>query len=258
MQKRLPNIDIPKQDLKKIIEHPFDFGGEALICHGYDNNTLYKIFSDCKKRSSFSFHHLGEISTMPDSKFQKIKMLYEMQLPNSVIPVASITYNRELIGYEMTYDKDDVPLSRPKNYENRAEIIRQGLQSQEILEMFSRRGVVYGDVATRNILFNLRTAKLKFCDMDNAQIGYLPIEAKDYFLDNYIFERKGVDSTVDAYMHNIMIMNQLGVELYDCLLSDDYFLEEFDEKALPILEGMRDIPNFNGEYAVQYVKKKVM
>ena len=75
MQKRLPNIDIPKKDLIKIIEHPFDFGGEALICHGYDDNTLYKIFSDCKKRGGFSFHHLGEISEMPDTKFQKIKML---------------------------------------------------------------------------------------------------------------------------------------------------------------------------------------
>ena len=28
MQKRLPNIDIPKKDLIKIIEHPFDFGGK--------------------------------------------------------------------------------------------------------------------------------------------------------------------------------------------------------------------------------------
>ncbi len=255
MQKRLPNIDIPRKDLRKIIEHPFDFGGEAFICHGYDDDTLYKIFSDCKKRDNFGFHHLGEVSIMPDSKFQKVKMLYEMELPDTVRPLASLSYNGNLIGYEMTYDKNDIPLSRPRNYVNRSEFIRQGLQTQEILEMFSRRGVIYGDVAERNILFNLRTGSLKFCDMDNAQIGYLPMEAKDYFLDNYISERQRVDSTVDAYMHNLMIMNQLGLDLYDCLLFDDYFLDEFDERALPILEGMRDIPNFKGEYAIQYVKK---
>ena len=45
--------------------------------------------------------NITELVKMSDNKFQKIKRLHELQLQYSVLPLSTISFNGELIGYEM-------------------------------------------------------------------------------------------------------------------------------------------------------------
>lgn len=252
--RNLPNIELPRKHINLMLMSPFSIGGEAIICHGYDTHTLYKFFLG--KQKGFScFYNFRDLSEMPDSKYEKIKLLHQMNLEDSVQPVSTLSCDGTIFGYEITFDEDDLSFAYPSTCKSREDIIYYSDYIKNVLDYYAFKDIIYADVAARNILINKKTRKAKFCDMDNIKAGGYEPEAISSDLVEYD-EIRGIDRQTDAYMHNIMLMRKLGLEPNECLEDDELFLEEFDERALPILRSIQNPKDFNGEYAIQYIKRR--
>ena len=238
----MPNISLTKRELNNLVKKSFyTSGGESFICQP-TRKTLYKLFRQGKN-----------IIPMSDNKAKKVTRLYELQLEDSIRPLSTISCNGELFGYEMTYDRFDEKYSPYKH--TREERIDFLFESKRILEYFASLGIVYGDVAYRNILFNTKTGRYKFCDMDNIQIEGHPIDLIGNTTPLATYESVcGVDSKADAYVHNIMTFKTLGVEFPSCF--EDELELDFESQACRIVDSMETPQNFTGEYVIEYVKRR--
>lgn len=256
----LPNMSFSLEELERIISRDKIKGGEAYICETTGPNTLYKIFYQDDEQDPISYNYesnpisaTSKIVTMPYNKLRKLEKLYQMQLEHSVRPVSTISVNGELVGYEMTRDKSDIVLTPHKMSDS--ELLRYLRQTKDILEYFSYHGIIYGDVAPRNILINTKTRTAKFCDIDNIRLGSYDFDVKPYELISYQMDRGSIDKKADAYMHGLMTLTCLDVDLELCFLQDKYFKEHFEEEAMDVIEGLGNPREFSGEYLVQYVKR---
>lgn len=251
--KRMPNISLTEKELNKIIEFgSFNReGGESIICLGDRPNTLYKIFYDIFKQ---------EIIEMPPNKHKKVIKLYEEDLDYSVRPLSTISVDGKLFGYELTYDrKDKTP---PWSYLKREQLLHILRESKKALEHFADHDITYGDVKGNNILVNYRTGAVKFCDMDNVRIRDLPIDLYGRPLKSYVRITGQVDYKADAYMHNLLVLQQLGfpstyaqLEGVAMALESNLPRAGFEKQGLEILRSMANPKEFTGEYVVQYIKK---
>lgn len=238
---RMSNISLTRKELNNLLKHSYARGSEGIVCESDTKNTLYKIFSSGKK-----------IIPMCENKERKITKLYELKLEDSVRPLKTISHKGNLIGYEMTYDKDDVRYY-PTNH-NRNERIEFLKITSKILKYFSTKNIIYGDVAYRNILYNNKTEKFKFCDMDNIQIDDYPIDLVGNNSALFEYEKlRKIDKYADAYMHNILVTDTLGIGI--SLGFDDEIEYQLEHPAIEILDSMQDPRNFQGEYIVQYIKR---
>lgn len=238
--KRIPNIKLTEKQVQELLtRHKLVTGGEATICDGDNPYTLYKLFSE-----------YGIPKPMGDNKEKKIISLYQEDLDYSVRPVSTISLNDMIIGYEMIneYDFDNFKLYQL----SRDELLYFLKESKRILEYFSNKGIIYGDVEPRNILFNRYTGEIKFCDMDNTQIGIYPMDKLPYSLIEYD-KMRGIDNGVHPYMHNIMTLRAFELDLYCSSKSD--VKKVFERHANSIIKSMRDPREFNDEYIVTYMKK---
>ena len=239
--KRMPNIKLTEQEIMRMmLQDEYSFGSEASICLTDNPHTLYKFF---KKR--------GSLVPMSENKEKKIIQLYEMDLKHCTKPLSTISCDGQLVGYEMTRDLQDI---RFNSFDlSKEDIIYYLNLSKKILEEFKERGITYGDVAPRNILINRHTKDLKFCDMDNVCIGELPVDLLPQELDYYIRVR-GFDDKVDAYMHNIMtlLLLQMGSDFEQSV----EFIRTFNQRANLILYDMKNPQTFEGDYLIEYVKKR--
>lgn len=259
--KRLPNININESTLKRILKTRISSGGEAIICRSFKSNSLFKIMVDTSYKrycDSFGMPSSFDKIMMSDQKFEKIKILYELQLENSVQPLSTLTMNDRLIGYEMTYDKNDISLASVKT--SRYELIHFLMKSSEVLQYYNRNNIVYGDVSSNNLLINRATGMVKFCDMDNIWIYGLPNDAMGRNLLVYNLLGGPLQYT-DAYMHNVMTLenfqnNPLAfmLEGVPALVKKDYS-SYLTNDAKKTLTSMESPTGFNGEYVIQYVKK---
>lgn len=241
--KNMPNITLTRRELKRLLKHSvYSHGGESIVCNPSTGNTLYKLMA---KR--------GKILPMSENKERKVKRLHELQLEDSTIPVATISYKGNLIGYEMTFDEDDVRYS--PTYQGRKEKIEFLDETSRILRYFATKDIVYGDVAYRNILYNKRTGKYKFCDMDNIKLEDYPIDlvGRTTPLSAYA-DIRGVDANADAYVHNILVFETLGVD-FPYYFEGDIDLD-FEEPGIQIIDSMIEPETFTGDYVIQYVKRR--
>lgn len=252
--KRIPNIALTSSEFDEILDlQSFNReGGEAIICESGKNNSLYKLCYD---------NYTQEVIPLSDNKFRKILTLYEMNLEHSVKILSTISVNGCLFGYEMSYNHLDIALN--KTTLNRKQTIEVLKQSSEILKYYSRHSIIYGDVKRDNILINRKTGKVTFCDMDNIQIDSLPIDVKGRELSHFLNQYGRMDAKADSYMHNLLTLQQFGfpnqyttlegviMTLENGVIPEDTFTEE----GQAIFHSMKDPKNFNGQYAIQYVKK---
>ena len=239
--RRMPNIKLTEQEIMHILLHDeYSFGSEASICLTDNPHSLYKIF----KRH-------GNLVPMSENKEKKLIELYQMDLEHCTKPLSTISCDGQLVGYEMTRDLQDVRFNS-FNLSKKDTIYYLNL-SKKILEDFKEKGITYGDVAPRNILINPHTGDLKFCDMDNICIGQFPMDLIPQELEYYIRVR-GFDNKVDAYMHNIMTLLLLQIG-NDFELSVE-FIRTFNQRANLILYDMQNPETFEGDYLIEYVKKR--
>ena len=257
----LPNITLTNEECKNLLRNRrFAKGGESVICHSDNQHTLYKIFV---------IDPTIEIATpMSDNKFSKIKSLYKKRLEHATHPLSTISMNGELIGYEMTYDPAFIPLEKMDL--SRKEMIRALKETREILLYFDSKDITYSDIKSDNILINPKTHKIMFCDMDNTRVGEYPVDLKCFNLMRFYEIYGKMDNVVQAYMHNLLTLQQLGftsdLELPSGELSTSYHSiitalrhgkrpTKFKQGANEIFDSMTSPQTFNGEYAIQYIKR---
>lgn len=239
--KRIPNIKLNEKQVQELLtKHKLAVGGEATICEAETPYTLYKIFSE-----------YGMPKPMGDNKEKKITNLYQKDINYSIRPVSTISLNDMIIGYEMIneYDLDSFKLYQL----NRDELLYFLKESKRILEYFSSKEIIYGDVESRNILFNRYTGEIKFCDMDNTQIDIYPMDKLPYSLTEYV-KMRGIDNGVHPYMHNRMTLKAFEIYLYYSSKSD--IKKVFERHTNSIIKSMIDPRKFNDEYIVTYIKKR--
>ena len=259
--KNLPNINIDPRSLNRLFMTQLTSGGEAIITRSFQPNTLFKIFADYNVQrcsDSFGVPFRTDLIEMSDNKFEKIKRLHEIGLEHIVKPVSTLSMGGRLIGYEMTYDKDDKSITSANlSIEETSKALED---SRQVLEYFKEHDITYGDVNSGNILVNKRTGQISFCDIDNMRIGTLPIDVKGKNSSIYGI-LGGKEENLDAYMHNIMTLYEFGPKDFGFIFSPVSEIVKKDyskflsEDAKETLQSMEEPKNFNGEYVIQYVKK---
>lgn len=237
----IPNKKMTEEEVLKILHYEkVASGGEAAICESNRFDTLYKIFT-----------RLGKPIKMSDNKFKKIQKLYELDLEHSVKPVSTISIGDTIVGYEMTSNPSYETYKSYELTEEEKIIILK--KSKEILEYFSKYGIVYGDLDLRNILINRETLDIMFCDMDNVQIGEYPMDVLPFGLEEYSLTR-GIDKNAGAYMLNELSLKFFDMDIY--CTGRRSIMRKFKRPANKIIESMKDIENFNGEYLISHIKRK--
>ena len=125
-------------------------------------------------------------------------------------------------------------------------------KTKVILEYFSSIGIIYGDLAPRNILFDTNTGDIKFCDMDNISIAGIPMELVPFPLQHYE-DTKPIDSNVHPYMHNVMSLKTFDLDSYWAKKQD--IKRYFKNPAVKIVKSMEQPEHFNNQYIIKYIKK---
>lgn len=246
--KRIPNINITPEDYQKLPQNFCQRGGEGIICFK-DGTSLYKIFLDQK----------GNVLAMPENKRLKISNLYQRNLSYTVKPLSTISCQGEMIGYEMTYNPYDCSLENLSSIDRKT-LIKILRESKNALEYFASEDITYGDVTADNLLFNIKTGSITFCDIDNMRVGTYPIDAKGSPLTRY-YEKTGIiDAKADAYMHNLLTIKKLSCpDQYESEIIKDLrrgiYPSRFKQHAHQVFKSMTTPENFNGEYVIQYVKR---
>lgn len=250
--RNLPNITLDWAEYYSIVlNQELTSGAESIICTTDKPNTLYKFFVNPATR---------ELIDMPDNKYKKIVAIYQLDLEYSVKVLSTVSAGKYLVGYEMSYNPKNTPflsLNLPAN-----EIITILERIKHALEYYASKDIVYGDIKGNNILLDLSTGQIEFCDMDNIQIGEYPLDvtgpALTYFLRSY----GKTDSIADAYMYNLFTLKRLNFPIQNprykqiiTMLESGIYPKNFDEKGIDIFESMATPKNFTGEYAIQYIKR---
>lgn len=250
--KIMPNIRFSREELERIIfEERSGRGSEAIVCSGGNPYTLYKIFINSSNM---------DIANMSDNKLRKIAALYRLRLAHSVRPLSTISMDGEVVGYEMTYNPNYIPIAEATL--PRKQMIKVLKETSAALEYFSSKDITYGDVKNDNVLIDIHTGQIEFCDMDNIRLGDNPIDLMNSSLSSYVKARGAIDATADAYMHNLFALKELGFPsgytTYEGIimaLEKGEYPTKFKEKARPIFESMTTPQEFNGEYAIEYIKR---
>lgn len=245
----LPNIVLTKEEYQQLLKQKAMRGGEAIISTSGNPNTRYKLFMN---------QPLYE-SPMNENKTKKIVELHRKNLPHLVQPLSTISYNGRMVGYEMTFDKFDRSLESLTHLP-RKKLIKVLRQSKEILEFFATQDITYGDVTADNILVNIKTGVVTFCDIDNMQVGQNPIDIKGFSLSRYYSKTGIIDRKADAYMHNLLTIKKLSSpDKYESTIMQELergiFPTKFKQGAHPIFESMAHPQDFNGDYVIQYIKR---
>jgi len=204
----LPNIELTRTEKDQLEERRQTSycGSEGYVIPNFRPGVCRKVFLD-----SFQI----------DKKFPKLAWLFqnEERLSNGVKILSTVSYQKELVPYDMTYDPDDIPLlDVPLNVKEKILPLQV---SRDKLDYFHTLGIIYGDVKANNILINRKTGNLSFCDLDNVQIeDRYPIDSLSDYLLLFSDEDGFLDSKADIYMHNLMTLSELDGESleYDQIL----------------------------------------
>lgn len=236
---KIPNICFNEKEITRLLTmNKVTTGGEGVICKGENPYTLYKIFTN-----------YGIPKAMGNNKEKKIIELYNKQLRYMVKPVSTISLNNVTIGYEMI---DEYNLDNYKLYQfSNEELIYFLKETKKILEFFTSHGIIYADVAPRNILFNRSTGEIKFCDIDNIEIKGYKVDTIPSSLIEYD-EIRGIDSGVHAYMHNLMTLDAYNLDLY--CSSKNSLRKILKRKGRKTIDSMLNSLDFNGQYIVTHIR----
>lgn len=251
--KLIPTLEITEDMFQyQTTNQVFADGGESIICQTETPKTLDKFFVDQRTR---------QIVQMPENKISKVSLLYHLKPENTIPPIALIVKNGIVIGYRMYHPTTYKTLEKAKL--TRKTKIKALRQSQEVLERLNRQDITYADIKSDNILVDEKTGDVIFCDMDNARVRQYPVDIKSRDTLRYYEIYGEMDETVDAYMHNLLTLQQIGYkdeipEYYSDLilrLKRGPYPTGFKQTATPILESMKDPHDFNGKYLAKHIKR---
>lgn len=251
--KLIPTIKITEDEFSyQTTNQVFADGGESIICHTETPKTLDKFFVEQATR---------KLIPMPDNKISKVSLLYQIKPEQTIQPLALIAKNGIIIGYRMHHPEHYKTLEKAKL--TRKTKVRAIRQSQEVLERLNSQDITYADIKSDNILVDERTGDIIFCDMDNARVRCYPVDIKSRDTMRYYEIYGQMDQTVDAYMHNLLTLQQLGYKDEIPEYYSDIILRlkrgpaptGFKQTAIPILESMTSPESFNGKYLAKHIKR---
>lgn len=253
--KNLPNLDFSKQDIQILRNRAFDYGGESVIVRSTTGSSVYKIFDDDFLKDP---KDLKEIEKARDNKLQKVRLLYSLDNFNNDVKVLStISVDGNFIGYEMTYNLDDISLLMAPL--TTKEKIRYLKLVKDKLLYFENYGIVYSDIKSDNILVNDKKKTISFCDLDNIQIGNYPIDIKDEIVDNFILNYGKLDEKIHSYMHNLLTLKELfniDGNYYEVLnyLENGNVSNFLNEDGNRITKELVKVDNrYSGKYVIDYL-----
>ena len=240
--KCLPNKKLSEKEiLASLLRGKLYGGAEACICESDKEYSVYKIFAEN-----------GVILPMGDNKEKKINLLYERDLDYTTKILSTLSYNGEIVGYEMLYDEDLISVPSYNLIFNTKDVIYFLKKTKDILEYFKDKDLLYGDVAVRNILFNRKTGEIVFCDIDNVQLDQYKMDILPFDLFDYR-DRRGIDYGVHPYMHNKMLLGLFG---YDEFCTDARLFRKYLKfGAKNVIVSMIKPEEFDERYLVDYIRK---
>ena len=115
-----------------------------------------------------------------------------------------------------------------------------------ILNYFKRNGIIFADLKCDNILINLKTGRLRFCDIDSIQIDNLKTSIHEDYLKQF-FKDGMVDERIHVYLQNLMLLDEL---LVDQSSEAEDALESID------LERVRKVFNQECQKIIECIVKK--
>lgn len=173
---------------------------EKSIHSGYEGELYFygdkiiKIFRD-RVTNSKNF----------ENKIHKIELLNE-KYDGIIKPTDLVYQDDKVVGYAMPYldgYKSICTLSFKKN--EKIKILTELLKK---LEMMHKKGIIYGDIHSANILVN-KDLDVELCDIDNVKIGKYDIDNLHVNAIRYMSIIKEADETLDTYMYNLYCVSLL-------------------------------------------------
>lgn len=241
----------------------WNYGSEGVIYRIPDGkrNILMKIFFDHYNRKPFP------IETMQNKK-RKIDVLKNITLPNRVQVEGRIFLQDKFIGYLLgeAMNFHDFSLNTFTTFQ-KLEFLKR-LRNQ--LTRFHELGIIYGDLKSDNVLAHYSNYKLGcLCDLDNAQIGNLPIDIKSDYVDEFLYQYGEVDAMLDWYAFNLFTLETIyGLDKTSCTAYEETrsYMDQYKgscealrkmQHITPQYEGslLIDEPEFYKEIGIQYYKK---
>lgn len=208
MAKTLPDITLSKDELMYLKDNlnQYHSGCEGIIIKGEDPRVVRKIF----------LYDIDEAYTKPrekveqmrQNKLKKIQILGNMhQLKNDLKVTRTISHEGIFMGYEMVSSFPQFPLdTNPLYVENLIPYLKR---LRDILEDYHKHGIVFGDVKANNVLQNQEFDIVSFCDVDNIQVGNLPIDLPNFCIQRFQQEDGLIPEAVDHYMFNLLTLSEL-------------------------------------------------
>ncbi len=190
----LRKILLNSEELDSLKEKIFNYGGESILVKSPDNDIVYKIYRDYISPNE------------RESKHRKLELVAERQIEHITKPKCVLICDGKIVGHGFEYDKDNVPmLLYPFNH---ITIINYLRRIKKILLYLEENNIVVADLKSDNILINLETGEIKFCDIDSFQIDDIPTTNIEDYLKGFL---KGelLDKGVHIFLYNLMTIDQV-------------------------------------------------
>lgn len=246
----LPNIKISREELVWYYERNTTLmGAEGKIFEGESKKVVRKIFHPPLSKEK---DDQEEYYQKMENKHQKLILLHQKKIENDIVPVATISYQDSIIGYDMTTAK----FQRISKWD-----ILELRKLKEKLKVFHDEGIIHGDIKHSNILRN-QEGDLVLCDLDNMQVEDYPIDYFNYMISCFPEDDKLVDENSDIYLYNLFLLQQMA-----------YPKQDFSEIANEIVYGhfpsivtqdgkeelykmQRSFTGYEGKYLDTLIKRK--
>lgn len=247
----LPNIELTKDELSYFMNERTNLlGAEGKVFTGLHQGEARKIFYYPFNGTT---RELEEFYNEMDNKRKKLIALSEKKLNNDIVPIATLSYDDVMVGYDMTSPN----LRKATHYD-----IKKLERLKQRIKAFHEVGIVHGDIKESNILIN-SAGDLVLCDLDNMQVDDYPIDYLNYMIEYFPNDDRLVSQNADIYLYNLFFLKQLFFQEkeYD-EIADDIIYEKFPKElrgeSLEELYKMQQcFVDYQGNYLIDtYTKRK--
>ena len=236
-------IEIDKNGINKLTEKILTKKTAESTAHPFIDNGKQKLFKLFKEGIDI------------DNKTKKIILLNDrLKDVDFVITAESIVkYNGKVIGYIMPYINGQVFNSLSFRKKDNILVLKD--ISQKLKELH-KLGIVCGDIL-HNILVD-SNKNVYFIDHDNFSIDGLPIDTKNFFLQEYEKQIKTFDYKFDNYLLNILTLSIITkVQAYYINLYYNKNCENFNFRDDEINKIVRNTLNLNVPYEEDLIVDKI-
>ena len=250
----LPSIELSKEQLLRLNDKTINYGGESIIVRPDIPNTVFKLYKE------------SITAAERKNKTKKLELIRKRKTSFITQPKGVILSDKKIIGHlhnvnllpdlkkqiktgtkkssKYDYDREDISmLLAPLTIEEKLSYLKR---IKLILDYFKRRGIIYPDLKSDNVLLNQRNGRIKFCDIDSIQIDGLKTNMEEEYIIPFL--KKGLlDESVHIYLHNLMTIDMLLTDTSDSYIDTireidlDKVKEYFNRDCQEIIRHMLSV-----------------